>query len=90
MVTSAPALEKKPAVILRVHDETDADESGKFALPVTCQSRPNTTTYISKIPVFTEREIKAIYVPPGNNGIAFKLDMHGTLTLNTSSAQRVG
>ncbi len=84
---------RKPPVIFRLHDQTDADESGKFAIPAVSVSRPNEKIYISKLPVLTEGDIEALYVytnPDGRQGVAFKLGRRGRNALSVTSAQRVG
>ncbi len=84
---------RKPAVIFRVHDQTEADESGKFAIPAVSVSRPNEKIYISKLPVLTEGDIEAIYVyqgATGRRGVAFKLGRRGRNALSVTSAQRIG
>ncbi len=85
--------QRKPELILRVHDETDADESGKFAFPVVSESRPSQRTYISRIPMISERNVKGIFLyesSPGVKGVAFRLDAQGRLSLSATSVQRVG
>ncbi len=93
LIQDGAAGSRKPEVLFRVHDQTDRDDSGKFAIPLESPSRPGEEIFVGKIPVVTERDITGIHVydnERGAQGVAFLLNAHGRLSLSVTSAQRTG
>lgn len=83
---------KQPQLTVRFFAEANRRDTNEFAIPVTLQYPPR-QAYISKIPVVSERDIAAIYpfdAGDGTMGCAFKLDVHGTLALDTVSVEKRG
>ena len=71
---------KTPAVSIRYYGEAGS-EGGNFSDKVTLQSGKQ--TYMSSMPLVTEREIKTFYPFPakdGSMGAYFWLDAHGSRT----------
>jgi hypothetical protein len=82
---------KKPAFSIRFYTETSSNDSDTFAAPVTLlNGKP---TYVDQIAAISERDIVAIYpfaVADGSGGCTFKLDDHGTISLDTLSVAKRG
>lgn len=90
----ARAMQRKPDFILRVHQETDGEGGGSaFSMPARRASGDQRPTFISRIPLLTERDIEAVYpfkTPDGGNGAALQLRPHGRLALSVGSAEAQG
>lgn len=83
---------KEPEVMVRFFTEANAKDTGSFSVPVMFQNPPR-RGYISKIPNLSERDVRGIYLFPGNDGTigcAFYLDEHGTVMLDTLSVEKRG
>lgn len=83
---------KPPAVTVRFHSETNPNDTSVFGMEVQL-SNPPRKAFVSKIPDISERDIAAIYPFPaadGTMGCAFKLDVHGSLALETLSRDKIG
>ena len=64
----------------RVHAETTKRDSDVFAMPL-MMGQNTAEIFVEKMPIITEREVKAIYPfesPAGGFGCYFKLDLHGS------------
>lgn len=74
------AAAKKPALFtIRLHGEGNEKEGESFVTSVELINPPQ-KIFIRKVPVVTERDIKAFYPFPGYDGMAgayFRLDAHG-------------
>jgi len=84
--------EKMRRVSVTFHVETNARDTGAFAIPVKLKNPPR-QTFIEKMPSITEQEIQAIYPFPANDGTmgcAFMLDDHGRVWLDTLSVEHLG
>jgi len=82
---------KKPAIDLRIHGEGIAAEAPTFAFPATLLNGQE--TYLSRMPLITQREVRAIYPFPaadGSEGVYLKLDNHGTGLLQQHTMERRG
>lgn len=82
---------KKPVVDLRIHGEGIEAEVPSFAFPAALlDGRP---TFLSRMPLITQREVRAIYPFPasdGSEGVYLQLDNHGTGLLHQHTADRRG
>ena len=88
----AAAAKKQPDVTVRIHAEANPQDGERFANPAALRFPPR-AAYIQKVPVVSERHIKAIYpfqAPDGSWGCAFKLDGSGRLALEVLSTDRRG
>jgi|694.fasta_scaffold39361_7 preprotein translocase subunit SecD len=82
---------KKPSVDLRIHTEGLAAEAPTFAFPAKLMN--GNETYLARMPLLTQREIKAIYpfaAADGSQGVYLKLDSHGSGLLQQYSMERSG
>ncbi len=82
---------KKPVVDLRIHGEGIAAEAPTFAFPATLLN--GRETYLSRMPLITQREVRSIYPFPaadGSEGVYLKLDNHGTGLLQQHTMERRG
>ncbi|MEI6032800.1 MAG: hypothetical protein WCS65_00800 [Verrucomicrobiae bacterium] len=72
--------QKKPApVSLRLLAEGHEKEGESFVSPVELTNPPK-KIFVRKVPILSERDIKAFYPFPGSDGLAgayFRLDAHG-------------
>jgi hypothetical protein len=76
---------------IRFYTETTQGDSDSFSVPVTLLNGKQ--TYIDQIAAVSERDIVAIYpyaVADGSGGCAFKLDDHGTMSLDSLSMAKRG
>lgn len=80
----AGATPKPAPMIFRMHVETNARDGDVFTLPLTVGNPPRQLT-VEKMPMITEREVKAFHPfpsPAGQGmGAYFQLDAHGTNAL---------
>ena len=78
---SAHAGQKKPApVSIRLLAEGNEKEGESFVTPVELTT-PKKKIFVRKVPILSERDIKAFYPFPGRDGLAgayFRLDPHGS------------
>lgn len=85
------AAKKPPPMAFRVHAETTQRDSELFAMPVTIL-QPPMQVFVEKLPLISEREVKAFYPFPsaqGDFGAYFQLDNHGTKAWeNLTTGQR--
>lgn len=88
------AMQRKPDFILRVHQETDGDGGGSaFSIPARRASGDQRPTFVSRIPLITERDIEAVFpfkTEDGGSGAALQLRPHGRLALSVGSAEAQG
>lgn len=92
LCASAPAMSKQPKITVRFHAETNARDSGTFAMPVRLVYGQRETV-LSRVPEFSERQIEAIFpfkTADGTWGCAFKLGEQGRIRLETMSSQQRG
>lgn len=83
----------KPKIPLsiRFYTQTAQGDSDSFAAPVTLLNGQQ--TYIDQIASISERDVVAVYpyaVADGSGACAFKLDDHGTMTLDSLSVGKRG
>jgi hypothetical protein len=82
---------KELPLSIRFYTQTQQGDTDSFSAPVTLLNGQQ--TYIDQIANISERDIVAIYpfpVADGSGGCAFKLDDHGTLSLNSLSNEKRG
>jgi len=82
---------KKLDLSVRFYTQAAKIDSESFAVPVTLLN--GTQTYVDVISAISEHDIVAIYpfpVADGSGGCAFKLDDHGTISLDTLSVAKKG
>ena len=82
----------KPKVTVRFHSETNRNDSNSFATPVKLHYA-NRDAFMNKVPDFSERNIKAIFLwknADGKWGCAFKLNDSGRIRLETLSSDNRG
>lgn len=87
------AMQRKPDFVLRVHQETVETDGAAFAIPANRASGDRRKTFISRIPLISERDITAVYpfkAADGSNGVALQLRAHGRLALSVASAESLG
>lgn len=85
------AAAKKPTLDLRIHVEGLATEAPTFAFPSKLLN--GTEIYLARMPLLTQREVKAIYPFPaadGSQGVYLKLDGHGSGLIQQYSMERSG
>lgn len=85
-------MSSKPKVTVRFHSETNRNDSSSFATPVKLHYA-NREAYINRVPDFSERNIKAIFLwknADGKWGCAFKLNDSGRIRLETLSSDNRG
>ncbi len=90
---SGQAFQRKPDFILRVHQETSETDGEAFAIPAERASGDRRKTFISRIPLLSERDITAVYpfkADDGSNAVALQLRPHGRLALGVASAESLG
>jgi hypothetical protein len=76
---------------VRFYVQTSPDDSESFAVPVTLLSGQRTA--VDDIAVISEHDIVAIFpftAQDGSGGCAFKLDDHGTISLDSLSSAKRG
>lgn len=87
------AMSQKSKVTVRFHAETNARDGATFAMPIKLAYQGR-STYLAKVPEFSERNIVAIYPfksPVSETwGCAFQLDVQGRIRLETMSNQAKG
>jgi hypothetical protein len=82
----------KPEVTVRFFAEANAQDTERFAKPITLKN-PARETFIERVPSIHEKMIKAIYpfqARDGTWGCAFKLDNSGRINLELLSTERRG
>ncbi len=82
---------KKPDFDLRIHGQATAAEAPTFAFPATLLN--GVPTYLQRMPLITEREVKSVYpfpAPDGTSGVYLKLNSHGTGLLGQYTMERRG
>jgi hypothetical protein len=82
---------KKPVLNIRFYTQTTQGDTESFAVPVTLLSGQK--AYIDQVASISERDVVAIYpfpVADGSGGCAFKLDDHGTMSLDSLSVAKKG
>lgn len=78
-------------VMIRLHTEGLAQEGETFVVPVTLINPPK-QTFIRKVPIVTERDIKAFYpfaAADGTIGCYFRLDADGTHKLHQHTVEKL-
>ena len=83
---------KEFPVTVRFFAEANANDTEKFATPIKF-ANPAREGFIEKVPVLSERNVKAIYPFPaadGTLGCAFQLDHSGRINLEVVSTERRG
>ncbi len=87
----AGAHREEPKILIRFHIQTNQLDGG-FSTPVRMFNPPR-TIYVEKVPSISERDIAA-FAPyraaDGSYAVAFQLDRHGQLTLQTLTGQKRG
>jgi len=76
---------------IRFYTEAAQGDTDSFSVPVTLLD--GRTAYVDQIAGISERDIVAIYpfpMPDGSGGCAFKLDDHGTMSLDSLSVAKKG
>jgi hypothetical protein len=76
---------------VRFYTQTSSNDSDSFSTAVTLLNGQRTT--VDDIAAISERDIVAIYPYPvadGSGGCAFKLDDHGTISLDSLSSAKRG
>lgn len=82
---------KKLPFSIRFYTQTAMGDTDSFAAPVSLLNGQR--TYVDQIASISERDIVAIYpfpVADGTGGCAFKLDDHGTMSLDSLSVAKKG
>lgn len=83
---------KQPATSVRFYAEGSSQDSPVFGMAVNLHN-PDRVAYISKIAAISERDVVGIFPFPatdGTAGCAFRLDEHGTISLDTLSVEKRG
>ncbi len=83
---------KKQLISVRFHVEANDRDGEPFSLPAKFHN-PDRDGFVEKIPAVSERDIRAIYPVPaddGSFGCLFQLDSHGAIGLQTVSTERRG
>lgn len=83
----------KPPLSLRFHTESAPISGDSFTMTVPLEENSGRKICISKVPVISEQDVRAIYPFPaddGTLGCAFKLDEHGRIAIDTLSQERRG
>lgn len=83
---------KGPDFTIRLHGEADKSEGESFVAEIQLTNSPE-KIFIHKVPEVNERDIKAFYPFPGNDGMIgayFQLDPHGTNKLQQFSVENKG
>lgn len=85
--------QKKPApVSIRLFSEGSEKEGESFVTPVEL-TNPQKRIFLRKVPILTERDIKAFYPFPGRDGMVgayFRLDAHGADKLDQFTTEDRG
>ena len=82
---------KKLDLSIRFYTQTSQADSDSFAVPVSMLNGQK--TYIDQVAAISEHDIIAIYpftAADGSGGCTFKLDDHGTISLDTLSVAKRG
>jgi hypothetical protein len=82
---------KELPLSIRFYLQTTQGDTDSFAAPVTLLNGQQ--TYVDQIAAISERDILAIYpfpVADGSGGCAFRLDDHGTMSLDSLSNDKRG
>jgi hypothetical protein len=85
------AAKKPPMVDVRIHSLGTAAEAPTFAIPATLLN--GTPVFLARMPLLTQREIKAIYpfvAADGSHGTYFKVDNHGSRLLHQHTMSERG
>lgn len=89
LLLSFTGMAKRSDFIVRFFVEANSQDTERFASPVQLKYPPR-AAYIERVPVVSERNIKAIYpftTPDGSWGCSFQLDPGGRLSLQTASIE---
>ncbi len=92
LALSLLGMAKKPQISVRFHAEANPRDGEPFTVPAKFHN-PDRDGVVEKIPVVSERDIRAIYPVPaadGTFGCLFQLDDHGRVGLQTVSTERRG
>lgn len=92
LLLSFAGMTKRPDFIVRFFVEANSQDTERFAQQVQLKYPPR-SAYIERVPIVSERNIKAIYpftAPDHSWGCAFQLDALGRLNLQTGSAENSG
>ena len=84
--------QKRNALTVTFHVETNSRDTASFAIPVELKNL-HRQAFIEKMPSITEREILGIYpfmAADGTQGCSFQLDNHGIIWLDTLSVEHRG
>ncbi|HEX4084835.1 MAG TPA: hypothetical protein VHY22_07990 [Chthoniobacteraceae bacterium] len=82
---------KQLPLAIRFYTETGQGDTESFAAPVTLLNGQG--AYVDQIANISERDIVAVYpfvAADGSGGCAFKLDDHGTVSLDSLSVEKKG
>lgn len=89
---NALGMSQKVKVTVRFHTETNKQDGESFAMPVHLQYQ-NRDTHLSRIPAFSEKQLKAIFpfrATDGSWGCSFQLNESGRIRLETMSSESRG
>jgi hypothetical protein len=87
------AASKKTDVGIRFHTEANPNDTAVFSTSVVIQYPTSHQAYVEQVPRVSEREVRAIYPFPANDGsygCAFYLDNVGLIHLEALSSERRG
>ena len=85
-------MSQKPLITVRFHVEANARDGDTFAMPVNLLYQRR-SAYVSRVPAFSEKQIKAIFpfeAGDGTWGCAFMLGVQGQIRLETLSSDNRG
>ncbi len=91
MGASALGSSQKPKVTVRFHPEVNPNDGATFSMPVKLQYQRR-AAYVARVPVFSEKQIKAIYPFPADDGTwgcFFQLDDQGRIRLESVSSEQL-
>jgi len=83
---------KGPDFTIRLHGEADKNEGESFVAEIQLTNSPE-KIFIHKVPEVNERDIRAFFPFPGNDGMIgayFQLDAHGTNKLQQFTVENKG
>jgi len=83
---------KQPPVSLRLFAEGNEKEGESFVTPVEL-TNPQKKIFVRKVPILSEKDIKAFYPFPGRDGMVgayFRLDPHGSDKLDQFTTEDRG
>jgi hypothetical protein len=91
MGASAFGMSQKPKVTVRFHPEVNPNDGTSFSMPVKLQYLRR-DAHLSRVPSFSEKQIKAIYPFPADDGTwgcHFQLDEQGRIRLEAMSSEQL-